>query len=150
MQIRLRLLYDGQIRNTQRTLLAIESHLTAISSAVMNREVFLALHEGSCALGRRGHDEDVVDDVLDQLDEQHDQTRAIMDIIAENPPDAGALNDDDIETELRALMGETPAALPAAFVFPEVPTTSLPLVGIRNEENVSLFWQTIIKGKSEH
>lgn len=125
MQIRLRQMYDGQIQNTQRTLTAIESHLVAIQSAVLNREVFLALHEGSRALGHRGHDEDAVDEVLESLDEQHDQTRAIMDIIQENPPDASSLDDEAIESELAQLMAP-PAAAPEMLVLPPVPTTTLP------------------------
>lgn len=124
MQIRLRMLYDGQIQNTQRTLTAIESHLVAIQSAVLNREVFLALHEGSRALGHRGHDEDAVDDVLAELDEQHDQTRAIMDIIQENPPDAASLDEDAIESELALLMCPTAEPPPPEMlILPAPPTT---------------------------
>jgi len=104
MHIRLRLLYDGQILNTQKTTTAIESHLIAIQNAVMNREVFQALGEGSRALGIRGHDEDAVDEVIDRLDEQHDQTRVVMELLTENPPDAAAVGDGDIESELKRLM----------------------------------------------
>ncbi len=130
MQIRLRMLYDGQILNTQRTLTAIESHLVAIQSAVLNREVFTALHEGSRALGHRGHDEDAVDEVLDALDEQHDQTRAIMDIIQENPPDAASVDADAIETELAQLMeGAALTQQPELLVLPEAPTDELPARG---------------------
>jgi hypothetical protein len=122
MEIRLRMLYDGQIQNAQRTLTAIESHLVAIQSAVLNREVFLALHEGSRALGHRGHDEDAVDDVLAELDEQHDRTRAIMDIIQENPPD-----EDAIENELALLIGPATDGAdlppPEMLIFPAPPTT---------------------------
>ena len=125
MQIRLRMLYDGQIQNTQRTLTAIESHLVAIQSAVLNREVFLALHEGSRALGHRGYDEDVVDDVLETLDEQHDQTRTIMDLIQENPPDASSLDADAIEDELSRLL-EPSVNLVANLVLPVAPMTVLP------------------------
>ena len=129
MQIRLRMLYDGQIQNTQRTLTAIESHLVAIQSAVLNREVFLALHEGSRALGHRGHDDGAVDDVLAELDEQHDQTRAIMDIIQENPPDAASLDEDAIDNELALLMGPTTQLPPPEmFILPMPPTTDPTIV----------------------
>jgi hypothetical protein len=95
----------------------------------MNREVFQALGEGSRALGIRGHDEDAVDEVIDRLDEQHDQTRVVMELLTDNPPDAAALDEGDIESELNRLMGggiepgrsagiEGPAAV---VVFPAVP-----------------------------
>ena len=125
MHIRLRLLYDGQIRNTQKTSTAIESHLIAIQNAVMNREVFQALGEGSRALGIRGHDEDAVDEVIDRLDEQHDQTRAVMELLTENPPDAAALDESDIESELKRLM-EGPGVVRAAAAVASSPPTPEP------------------------
>lgn len=133
MQIRLRQMYDGQIQNTQRTLTAIESHLVAIQSAVLNREVFLALHEGSRALGHRGHDEDAVDEVLETLDEQHDRTRAIMDIIQENPPDASSLDDEAIESELAQLMVPPSTGDTEILALPAAPTTALPPIPMPSE-----------------
>ena len=126
MQIRLRLLYDEQIRRTQRTLTAIESHLLAIQQALLNREVVVALHEGSRALGHRNQDEDMVDDVLEQLDEQHDQTRNIMSIIQENPPDVSELDDDAIENELQGMMDSE--ILEEISMLPEAPTGGLPSI----------------------
>lgn len=106
MQIRLRMLYDSQIARSQQTLTVIESHLLAIQSAVMNKEVFLALNAGSKALGGRSS-LDKVDEVMEALDEQHDTTREMMDIIqhTQTGADASTLDDDAIENELAALMG---------------------------------------------
>lgn len=105
MEIRLRLLYDNQVLAVQKTLTAIESHLVAIQSASLNREVFLALHDSSRALGKGSiQDDDMVDDVLDKLDEQHDRSREIMNIISTQPLDASSLTDDDVDAELKTLM----------------------------------------------
>ena len=106
MQIRLRMLYDSQIARNQQTLTVIESHLLAIQSAVMNKEVFLALNQGSKALGNRSS-VDHVDEVMEALDEQHDTTREMMDIIqhTQTGADASMLDDDAIENELAELMG---------------------------------------------
>lgn len=132
MQIRLRLLYDEQIRRTQRTITAIESHLLAIQQALLNREVVVALHEGSRALGHRNEDEDMVDDVLEQLDEQHDQTRNIMSIIQENPPDVSDLDDDAIENELQGMMAEE--KIEEMEEWPEAPHRELPTISEGEEE----------------
>ena len=132
MQIRLRLLYDEQIRRTQRTTTAIESHLLAIQQALLNREVVVALHEGSRALGHRNEDEDMVDDVLEQLDEQHDQTRNIMSIIQENPPDVSDLDDDTIENELQGMMESE--ILQEMTMLPEAPTGGLTPIQEAGEE----------------
>ena len=122
--IRLRLLYDEQIRRTQRTLTAVESHLLAIQQALLNRQVVVALHEGSRALGHRHENEDMVDDMLEQLDEQHDQTRNIMSIIQEHPPDVSELDDGAIENELQGMIeGERIREMQA---FPDCPTGALP------------------------
>ena len=105
MEIRLRLLYDNQVLAVQKTFTAIESHLVAIQSASLNREVFLALHDSSRALGKGSiQDDDMVDDVLDKLDEQHDRSREIMNIISTQPLDASSLTDDDVDAELKTLM----------------------------------------------
>ena len=105
MEIRLRLLYDNQVLAVQKILTAIESHLVAIQSASLNREVFLALHDSSRALGNGGiQDDDMVDDVLEKLDEQHDRSREIMNIISTQPLDATSLTDDDVDAELKMLM----------------------------------------------
>ena len=133
MQIRLRLLYDEQIRRTQRTLTAIESHLLAIQQALLNREVVVALHEGSRALGHRSHDEDLVDDVLEQLDEQHDQTRNIMNIIQEHPPDVSDLDDDTVEQELQRMIAK-PIEEEMDLLLPAPPKHPLPAVRPEEEE----------------
>lgn len=104
VQIRLRLLYDRQVMAVQKILTAIESHLIAIQSALLNREVFLALHDSSRALGKGSLQDDAVDDVLDRLDEQHGSTEEIMDMISTQPLDASTLTDDDVERELRMMM----------------------------------------------
>ena len=52
------------------------------------------------ALGYRGYDEeveDVVDNMLEALDEQHDQTRATMDVIEKNSTDTSSLDDNTID-----------------------------------------------------
>ena len=133
MQIRLRLLYDNQVMAVQKTLTAIESHLVAIQSANLNREVFLALHDSSRALGKGSlQDEDAVDDVLERLDEQHLQSQNIMDIINTSPLDANTLTDDDVEKELQALMqDDTENPPPLTPILPTVPqTTVMPSVPI--------------------
>ena len=130
MQIRLRLLYDNQLVNVQKTLTAIESHVIAVQSASLNRDVFLALNDSSRALGDNIQDEDFVDDVLETLDEQTNNAQHIMELINSKPLDISALEDHDIEDELKSLMEveeEEPrnpqqkntALLP---VFPNVPT----------------------------
>ncbi len=120
VQIRLRLLYDNQVVATQRVLTAIESHLVQIQSASLNKQVFLALHDSSRALGTVD-DEEVVDDVLDRLDEQHSQTKAIMDIISAQDTDVFQLDDDQIDRELRCLLPDNNNSL----VLPVVPTTAI-------------------------
>jgi hypothetical protein len=132
LQIRLRMLYDSQLQNVQRTITAIESHLCALQSAELNRSVLVALHDSSRALGRRGYEEDAVDDMLEKLDEQHAQTRDILDMINTPSLDAASLDESDIDAELRSLL---PAAAteapqqneyPATMIqFPTVPDTPL-------------------------
>ena len=104
MQIRLRLLYDNQLVNVQKTLTAIESHVIAVQSASLNRDVFLALNDSSRALGDNIQDEDFVDDVLETLDEQTNNAQHIMELINSKPLDISALEDHDIEDELKSLM----------------------------------------------
>lgn len=102
VQIKLRMLYDNQIVNTQRILTAIESHLVAIQSASLNKQVFLVLHNSSKALGM-GTDEDQAEDVLDKLDEQHSQTKNIIDLLS-TQESSFDLDDDAVEQELKQLM----------------------------------------------
>lgn len=134
MQIRLRLLYDNQLVNVQKTLTAIESHVIAVQSASLNRDVFLALNDSSRALGDNIQDEDFVDDVLETLDEQTNNAQHIMELINSKPLDVSALEDDDIEHELKSLMNieeenvktvtiENTATLPE---FPMIPTLVKP------------------------
>lgn len=139
LQITLRLLYDSQIKNIQKTMTAIESHLCALQNAELNRSVLVALHHSSRALGRRGYDEDAVDTMLERLDEQHEQTRDILDSInsAQNL-DAASLDEAEIDAELQSMLprqhsttpqngGSPPISKAApAIVFPAVPTTPLP------------------------
>ena len=129
MQIRLRLLYDNQLVNVQKTLTAIESHVIAVQSASLNRDVFLALNDSSRTLGDNIQDEEFVDDVLDTLDEQTNNAQHIMDLINSKPLDVSSLEEDDIEDELKSLMvvgssqpdiEQTTVRLPQ---FPTVPTT---------------------------
>lgn len=120
LQIRLRLLYDSQVQNVQRTLTAIESHLCALQSAELNRSVLVALHDSSRALGHRGYDDGQVDDMLEKLDEQHAQTRDILDMINTPTLDAASLDDADIDAELQALVPAKPAS---PLQFPQVPQT---------------------------
>ena len=94
------MLYDNQIVNTQRILTAIESHLVAIQSASLNKQVFLVLHNSSKALGT---DEDQAEDVLDKLDEQHSQTKNIIDLLS-TQESSFDLDDDAVEQELKQLM----------------------------------------------
>lgn len=137
MQIRLRLLYDNQVMAVQKTLTAIESHLVAIQSANLNREVFLALHDSSRALGKGSlQDEDAVDDVLERLDEQHLQSQNIMDIINTSPMDANTLTDDDVEKELQALMQDD-TENPLTTILPSVPQTVVMPSG-KNTQPVAL------------
>lgn len=134
MQIRLRLLYDNQLVNVQKTLTAIESHVIAVQSASLNRDVFLALNDSSRALGDNIQDEEFVDDVLETLDEQTNNAQHIMELINSKPLDVSALEDDDIEHELKSLMNieeenvktvtiENTATLPE---FPMIPTLVKP------------------------
>lgn len=134
MQIRLRLLYDNQLVNVQKTLTAIESHVIAVQSASLNRDVFLALNDSSRALGDNIQDEDFVDDVLETLDEQTNNAQHIMELINSKPLDASALEDDEIENELKSLMNieeedvknvtiQNTAKLPE---FPNVPMAEKP------------------------
>jgi len=114
LQIRLRLLYDSQIQNTQKTMTAIESHLCALQAAELNRSVICALHESSRALGRRGYDDDQVDSMLERLDEQHEQTRDILDLITAPTLDAASLDDSDIDAELQSLLPPSKPSMAAA------------------------------------
>lgn len=131
MQIRLRMLYDNQVVAVQRILTAIEGHLVCVQSASLNREVFLCLHDSSRALGSATDDEfDKVDDVLSTLDDQHDQTRQIMDMISARPLDVSSLDEEDIDKELDSMLqsdadtNASPASSPVqAIAFPEVPHT---------------------------
>ena len=127
VQIRLRLLYDRQVLSVQKILTAIESHLVAIQSALLNREVFLALHDSSKALGKGSIKDDAFADVLDRLDEQHSATQEIMDIISTQPLDCNALSDDDIDQELKNMMSSphTPDEPPTLPDLPVPPTNSL-------------------------
>ena len=133
LQIRLRLLYDSQVQNVQRTLTAIESHLCAVQSAELNRSVVMALHDSSRALGRRGYDDDAVDSMLEKLDEQHEQTRDILDMINSPTLDAASLDEADIDAELQSMVGTKPPtfpqkpAQPTSIKLPIVPTTPLPV-----------------------
>lgn len=133
MQIRLRMLYDNQVVAVQRILTAIEGHLVCVQSASLNREVFLCLHDSSRALGSATTDDefDKVDDVLSTLDDQHDQTRQIMDMISARPLDVSSLDEDDIDKELDSMLQSSDVdtnAAPASssvqsIAFPEVPHT---------------------------
>ena len=125
LQIRLRMLYDSQVQNVQRTLTAIESHLCALQSAELNRSVLVALHDSSRALGRRGYDDDAVDDMLEKLDEQHTQTRDILDMINTPSLDAASLDDSDIDAELQSLLPASSKQPAESISFPEVPQTPL-------------------------
>jgi len=143
MHIRLRMLYDSQIARSQQTLTVIESHLLAIQSAVVNKEVFLALNAGSKALGGRSSSLDNVDEVMDALDEQHDTTREMMDIIqhTQTGVDASTLDDDAIENELSALMGHNQgdSSGDLHIVLPVPPSDPLPCIVEGKEEAMGCF-----------
>lgn len=103
VQIRLKMLYENQLRHTQRTLTAISSHLVSLQSAELNRSVYLALNDSSRALGYRGHTEDSVDQVLERLDDAHAQTEEIMQLITTSPNDH-VFDESDIDAELERLV----------------------------------------------
>ena len=136
VQIRLKMLYETQLVNTHRTQTAIASHLLAIEQAVLNRQVLSALHDGSRALGHNNDTEDSVENLLDDLQDQHASTASILEIIQERPPDAAMLDEDDIEREFRALSSggigrEETATAPRSvspLVLPHVPNTPLPTI----------------------
>ena len=133
VQIRLELLYDTQLQNTHRTQTAIASHLLSIEAAVLNRQVLSALSDGSRALGHRRDDEDSVEDLMDELEDQHACTNALLEIIQERPPDAGAVDEEDMEREFAALLeesGEVAAAsdrCASPIILPIPPDTPLPM-----------------------
>lgn len=138
MQIRLRLLYDSQVSSVQKTLTAIESHLIHLQSASLNREVFLALHDSSRALNGGGiQDEEMVDVVLEKLEDQHEQTQQIMDLINTVPLDVNSLAEDDIENELKYLMdgdsGGTNAEIPT---LPQVPSSNIEIDHKNRQEKI--------------
>lgn len=142
MEIRLRLLYDSQVSSVQKTLTAIESHLIHLQSASLNREVFLALHDSSRALNGGIQDEDMVDVVLEKLEDQHEQTQQIMDLINTVPLDVNSLAEDDIENELNYLMDNdddnSNTKIPS---LPQVPSSSIEIN--HNTENEAIVGDSI-------
>ena len=118
------MLYDNQVMVVQQILTAIAGHLIAIQAASLNREVYLALHDSSRALG--SSDEDKVETILDKLDEQHGDTRNIMDMISMKPLDVSSIDEGDIDEELQKMLHDTSSTTSTnEMLLPVAPTHSI-------------------------
>ena len=100
-----RQLYEQQLRSTRRTLTAVASHMLALDAARLNRDVVRVLRDGSDCVARAPVG--FAYDVMDRLEDQHDETESLVDLMTERPL---AVADVDVDEELAQLL--TPPAPP--------------------------------------
>lgn len=117
----LRQLYEQQLRSTRRTLTAVASHMLALDAARLNRDVVRVLRDGSDCVARAPVG--FAYDVMDRLEDQHDETESLVDLMTERPL---AVADADVDEELAQLL--TPPAPPCDDPGGECVVGGLPAV----------------------
>lgn len=136
--LKIRKLKTREVETIEAQLLNVMQMVQTIDSKQNEVRVLAAMKEGKDTL-QRMHEETTVDDVLnlmDEIQEQHELEQEMNDILVGANVSSLTLEDDaEIEAELEALMGITPATkqvedqLPVApdtQPLPQAPSTKLP------------------------
>ena len=100
LYIRLKLIYENEVKKVRQTLTAIESHLLLLQNANLNKEIFSVM---KCA-NVLPKEEDV-EDVVDDLAELHEKTNDIMQMLTTH--DTVETDDDVVEKEFKRLQKNT-------------------------------------------
>lgn len=100
LYIRLKLIYENEVKKVRQTLTAIESHLLLLQNANLNKEIYTVM-KGANALPK----EEDVEDVVDNMAELHEKTNDIMQILTNH--DNIETDDDVVENEFKRLQKNT-------------------------------------------
>jgi hypothetical protein len=100
LYIRLKLIYENEVKKVRQTLTAIESHLLLLQNANLNKEIYTVM-KGANVLPK----EEDVEDVVDNMAELHEKTNDIMQILTNH--DSIETDDDVVENEFKRLQKNT-------------------------------------------
>jgi hypothetical protein len=126
--LRLRNYKQNQLKSVEDQLLNVLQMVETIDSKQNESQLLAALSKGKDAL-KQLHQEHSVDRVLELMDQVQEEIEVEREInqILEDVPTLDPAQEEAVQAELEALMGETLPQVPTVPVeLPQVPTTKLP------------------------
>ena len=131
--LKLRKMKQKEVDNIDAQLISIQTMVSNIQTKEQETEVLTALRSGKNALEKL-HSENTLEDVLqlmDEVEEQNELEREINDVLVNTGETLTGIEEDELELELQALMGDKEAVNNNAedkIELPVVPTDKLPAV----------------------